>query len=203
MTNKLGKCFILVGAVLLIAALSLVLFNKYQSDSAYDKAQSILSELQEKMPSETIDSTDSKALEQIELEQGYVPTIEVDGNEYLGVIYIPSIDTELPVIKDWSNDNLDIAPCRYYGSVAENNLIIAAHNYATYFDKVENLVPGDIVIFVTADGIKYEYEVSTTELIGGGNPARMKSDFDSWDLTLFTCTWSGRSRVTIRCVLRG
>ncbi|MCD7773341.1 MAG: sortase [Ruminococcus sp.] len=203
MTNKLGKCFILVGAVLLIAALSLVLFNKYQSDSAYDKAQSILSELQEKMPSETIDSTDSKALEQIELEQGYVPTIEVDGNEYLGVIYIPSIDTELPVIKDWSNDNLDIAPCRYYGSVAENNLIIAAHNYATYFDKVENLVPGDIVIFVTADGIKYEYEVSTTELISGGNPARMKSDFDSWDLTLFTCTWSGRSRVTVRCVLRG
>ncbi len=198
--NKLGKMFIIIGAVLLLAALSLVLWNKYESDSAYDKAQSALSALKEKMPTETVDRKNS--LDLIEEEKGYVPTIEIDGNEYIGVVYIPSIDTELPVIKEWSYDNLAVAPCRYFGSVNENNLIIAAHNYETFFDKLKDLNPGDIIIFVTADGIKYEYEVSTTDIIDGGNPARMKSDFDSWDITLFTCTWSGYSRVTIRAVLR-
>lgn len=200
MTNKLGKSFIIIGAVLLLAALSLVLWNKHESDAAYEKAQSALADLKDKMPSTTVDRKDS--LDLIEEEKGYVPTIEVDGNEYLGVVYIPSIETELPVINKWNYDNLAIAPCRYYGSLAENNLIIAAHNYATFFDKLQNLNPGDIIIFVTADGIKYEYEVSTTEIIDGGNPARMKSDFESWDITLFTCTWSGYSRVTIRAVLR-
>ena len=199
-TSRLSKLFIIIGAVLLIAALSLVLWNKHESDAAYAKAQSALAALKEKMPSTTVDRKDSLNL--IDQEKGYVPTIEIDGNKYLGVVYIPSIDTELPVIDKWSYDSLAIAPCRYYGSLAENNLIIAAHNYATFFDKIQNLNPGDIIIFVTADGIKYEYEVSTTEIIDGGNPARMKSDFDSWDLTLFTCTWSGYSRVTIRSVLR-
>ena len=198
--NKLGKMFIIIGAVLLLAALSLVLWNKYESDSAYDKAQSALSELKEKMPTETVDRKNS--LDLIEEEKGYVPTIEIDGNEYIGVVYIPSIDTELPVIKEWSYDNLAVAACRYFGSVNENNLIIAAHNYETFFDKLKDLNPGDIIIYVTADGIKYEYEVSTTDIIDGGNPARMKSDFDSWDITLFTCTWSGYSRVTIRAILR-
>lgn len=192
--------FIIVGTVLLLAALSLVLWNKHESDAAYEKAQSALADLKNKMPSATVDRKDS--LDLIEEEKGYVPTIEVDGKKYLGVVYIPSIDTELPVINEWNYDNLAVAPCRYYGSIAENNLIIAAHNYATFFDKIQNLNPGDIIIFVTAAGIKYEYEVSTTEIIDGGNPARMKSDFDSWDLTLFTCTWSGYSRVTIRAVLR-
>lgn len=203
--NNLGKIFIILGAVLLLASLSLVLWNNYESACAEKAANKVLSELIDKMPETTVKSSDVQAKkvdEYVSESASYVPTIEVDGNLYIGVIYIPSIETELPVMKDWSYANLDIAPCRYYGSIQHENLIIAAHNYATFFDRIQELNTGDEIIFVTADGISYEYEVIQSELIDGGNSYLMRDNQDNWDLTLFTCTWSGYSRVTVRAVLK-
>lgn len=203
--NKLGKVFIILGAVLLLAALSLVLWNNYESGRAERSANAALEKLLDKMPKKTINSNDSEAQkinEYLSEDDSYVPTIEVDGKLYAGIIYIPSIKTELPVLKDWSYANLDIAPCRYYGSIKNKNLIIAAHNYTSFFDKINKLNPDDEIIFVTADGISYEYEVTQSELIDGGNSFLMRDNQDNWDLTLFTCTWSGYSRVTVRAVLK-
>ncbi len=203
--NKLGLAFIIPGAVLLFAAVSLVLWNNYESSKAGKAAESVLSQMLDKMP-ETVKSTDAEAKkieEYLSEDDTYVPTIEVDGNLYIGVIYIPSIETELPVMKDWSYGNLSISPCRYYGSVRRKNLIIAAHNYTSFFDKINKLNTGDEIIFVTADGVSYEYEVTQSELIDGGNSYFMRHNGeDEWDLTLFTCTWSGYSRVTVRAVLK-
>lgn len=203
--NRLGKALIILGAVLLFAALSLVLWNNYESSRAEKSANQALSNLLDKMPEKTINSNDSEARkinEYLSEDDSYVPTIEVDGNLYIGVVYIPSIKTELPVMKDWSYENLNISPCRYYGSIKHENLIIAAHNYTSFFDKINKLSPGDEIIFVTADGISYEYEVTQSELIDGGNSFLMRDNQDNWDLTLFTCTWSGYSRVTVRAVLK-
>lgn len=203
--NRLGKALIILGAVLLFAALSLVLWNNYESSRAEKSANQALSNLLDKMPEKTINSNDSDAQkinEYLSEDDSYVPTIEVDGKLYIGVVYIPSIKTELPVMKDWSYENLNIAPCRYYGSIKHENLIIAAHNYTSFFDKINKLSPGDEIIFVTADGISYEYEVTQSELIDGGNSFLMRDNQDNWDLTLFTCTWSGYSRVTVRAILK-
>lgn len=203
--NKLGSLFIILGAVLLFASLSLVVWNNYESHRADKAATRALSELLDKMPKTTIKSSDAEAKkidEYISDDDTYVPTIEVDGKLYMGVIYIPSIDTELPVMKDWSYANLDIAPCRYYGSIKHSNLIIAAHNYTSFFDKIDKLNPDDEIIFVTADGISYVYKVIQSELIDGSNSFIMRDNQDNWDLTLFTCTWSGYSRVAVRAVLK-
>lgn len=202
--NRLGKFLVILGAVLLLASLSLVLWNNYESLRAENAANAVLSKLLDKMP-ETVKSSDAEAQkidEYVSEDESYVPTIEVDGNLYIGVVYIPSIETELPVMKDLTYKNLSIAPCRYYGSIQHENLIIAAHNYATFFDRIQELNPGDEIIFVTADGISYEYEVIQSELIDGGNSYIMRDNQDNWDLTLFTCTWSGYSRVTVRAVLK-
>lgn len=202
--NRLGKFLVILGAVLLLASLSLVLWNNYESLRAENAANAVLSKLLDKMP-ETVKSSDAEAKkidEYVSEDESYVPTIEVDGNLYIGVVYIPSIETELPVMKDLTYKNLSIAPCRYYGSIQHENLIIAAHNYATFFDRIQELNPGDEIIFVTADGISYEYEVIQSELIDGGNSYIMRDNQDNWDLTLFTCTWSGYSRVTVRAVLK-
>ena len=47
------------------------------------------------------------------------------------MIEIPSIDLHYPIISEISEDNLKIAPCKFYGSMPNEigNLCIAAHNY--------------------------------------------------------------------------
>lgn len=211
--NK-GRFLIASGAVLILAALSLVLYNFYhetESKKAMDKA---LVRLEKEIPSQPQDNSSPfdvfDSPEGIESEAvGETPdevleteeTVELDGKLYLGIITLPSLDQKFPVIKGWSYGDMNVAPCQYAGSRAGRDLIICGHNYAGFFDKLENLNSGDEVIFTDINGNNYYYEVSYTELISGWDSSSMfQGAREDWDLTLFTCTWSGYSRVTVRCV---
>lgn len=120
---------------------------------------------------------------------------------YMGILYIPKLGLELPVVSDWSYPGLKAAPCRYTGSAEEGNLVIAAHNYRCHFGRISELDSGDEIIFTDGNGTEYRYSVVQSEIIGGKNAAAMLSDPENWDITLFTCTYSGASRVTVRAVL--
>ena len=53
------------------------------------------------------------------------------------------------------------------------------------------------MIYVDSQGKEYHYTVSETEILGAYDVDKMKEG--DWDQTLFTCTYGGRSRVTVRC----
>lgn len=93
------------------------------------------------------------------------------------------------------------APCRYTGSAEENSLIIAAHNYKRHFGNIGLLPEGATVKFTAVSGDVYEYEVEKVETLNPYAVDEMLSG--DWDLTLFTCTYGGRKRVTVRCSLVG
>ena len=131
------------------------------------------------------------------------PTVDIDGRIYMGLLTMPTLGQEFPVIKGWSYDDMNIAPCQYSGTRAGRDLIICSHNYAGFFDSLEELRSGDEVIFTDLNGRKFTYEISYTELISGWDGNKMFAGAkNDWDMTLFTCTWSGYSRVTCRCVLK-
>ena len=126
-----------------------------------------------------------------------MPTVSFDGNDYIGRVDIPSLGLSLPVISEWSYPRLKIAPCRYTGSAYLDNLIIAAHNYSSHFGNLNRLNTGDTVTFTDVDGNQFTYAVSLIEDLPGTAIEEMQAG--EWDLTLFTCTLGGRSRVTVRC----
>jgi len=130
-----------------------------------------------------------------------MPTEKINGNYYIGVLEIPSLGLELPVMSDWSYPRLRIAPCRYKGSAYSGDLIIAGHNYARHFSGIKRMSPGDEVRFTDADGNLFLYKVAELETLGGADVEKMQSG--DWELTLFTCTYGGRSRVAVRCELQG
>ena len=79
-------------------------------------------------------------------------------------------------------------------------MIIAAHNYGRHFGKISLLRAGDEVTFTDVDGVEYCYEVQGTETLGAYDVEQMLSGY--WDLTLFTCTYGGQNRITVRCSLK-
>lgn len=132
-----------------------------------------------------------------------MPVIEYDTLWYCGYITLPSLDLELPVLDGWSYSNLNIAPCCYEGSPETKDFIIIAHNYNDHFGQIGNLNTDDEIIFTDCDGKRYKYTVSYTEYIDGYNVGQMSENKNSaWDLTLFTCTLNGQSRVTVRAKLK-
>jgi sortase A len=131
-----------------------------------------------------------------------MPTVEVDGNTYVGFLDIPAIERTLPVMDTWSYPNLKIAPNRFVGTAYAHDMIICAHNYDRHFGQIKNLQPGDKVTFTDVYGDRFDYEVSEVTILQPTDVEEMK-DPDDWDLTLFTCTIGGATRVTVRCVMKG
>lgn len=205
MKNKVWKILFVTGTMLILSALFLCLYNYRQSNNAYDRSQEILAELKNEIPQSPENAEDHiKPEEDLfkEYEESTITEsspIEIDGQYYCGYVTLPSLGLELPVLNEWSYPNLKIAPCRYSGSAQNNDLIIAAHNYSRHFGQIKDLTDGDAVIFTGCNGVQYYYSVSYTEYIDGYNVDKMlDSDGSAWDMTLFTCTLSGQSRVTVR-----
>lgn len=180
------------GTVLIIAALSLFLWNRYQDRKAGDAADKILLRIEEQ-----IERNDNGGTDPVDLYDNNMTEMELDGNKYIGYLSLPSLGLELPVMSEWSYPGLRISPCRYSGSAKTNNLVIAAHNYSRHFGYIKNLIPGDRVTFTDMDGIITEYQVTEVDTL---NPAAVKEVTDSgYALTLFTCTYGGQNRVVVRC----
>lgn len=123
----------------------------------------------------------------------------VDGYEYIGLIEIPTTELKLPVQSDWSDEKLEISPCRFTGSIYTNDLVIAGHNYKAHFSLIKWLEIGDPIQFIDVLGKEYNYEVIEMEIVQPEEVERMITG--DWDLTLFTCTTGGQARMAIRCKL--
>lgn len=126
-----------------------------------------------------------------------MPELKVDGRQYIGVLKIPSLKLQLPIMGEWSYPKLRTAPCRYVGSVYQNNMVICGHNYDRHFGRLKTLKIGAEVDFTDAEGNVFRYKVVELETLKPYAVNQMKSG--DWDLTLFTCTIGGRTRVTVRC----
>ena len=120
-----------------------------------------------------------------------------EGNAYIGTLEIPALGISLPVMSEWSYPKLRIAPCRYSGSVYQDNLVIAAHNYSRHFGKIGSLIDGDQILFTDVDGNHFLYEVAEIQILESTDVEKMLDE--QWDLNLFTCTLGGKTRMTVRC----
>jgi len=201
MEKKKGTIFILIGVVLLIAAFIVTTYNIYDGKRAEKASALILPELQAEIIEqgeawERMDnSSDSSVLINPDRD---MPVVEIDGERYIGILEIPAINLTLPVMGDWSYSQLRIAPCRYDGSVYQNNMVIAGHNYARHFRPIKNLPSGTEIIFTDGEDRVFKYELGWVEVMDGTDVEDMLTG--DWDLTLFTCTYGGEARYAARCI---
>lgn len=221
--NKLWKILVISGVAMLLSAVFLCVYNFHESNVAYENSQTALSGLKSLIPDipEKPPETYTEHLyeiqknakrdviaeseERLKESESYVPempSVELDGRYYCGYITLDTIGLELPVLNDWSYANLNIAPCRYEGTPQTHDFIIAAHNFNSHFGMIKNLSEGDEIVFTDCNGEKYHYVVAYMEYIDGYSVEQMSENNSTWDLTLFTCTLNGQSRVTIRAKLK-
>ena len=199
MGNTLRKICMVSGLLLIAAALCLFVYNKREAESAAQTAEQALQEISDvphvlEQPQESeIHSIIPDYISDPTME---MPTVEVDGNFYIGILEIHALELSLPVISEWNDTRLKQAPCRYKGSVYLDNLIIAGHNYKKHFGGLKNLQIGDTITFTDMDEHCFSYTVTALEELDGTAIEAMESG--DWDLTLFTCTIGGKKRVTVR-----
>ena len=199
MKPKRGTLWVQLGLLLLSAALFLSAGNLMTSHHAQEASRKVIEQLCQTPPTQSVAETETTA------EPEYLPDIDrempvqiTDGREYIGVLRIPSLELELPVLSQWDSSGLKIAPCRYSGSLYRDDLILCAHNYESHFGKLKDLQIGDTAIFTDMDENTVTFQMVEQETLRPADVAGMTQG--DWDLTLFTCTVGGQYRVTVRFV---
>lgn len=192
--TRKGEALFCLGALMIAAALGLALYNLSRQAAAGKSSESGLRKLTETVAERR---TEQAAAEKELYPNLEMPVVTIDGYDYIGWIELPALELTLPVMSEWDAARLKIAPCRYSGSVYSGDLVIAAHNYASHFGRLSALSPGDEVIFTDADGREFRYAVADAEILPPTAVEEMTAG--EWPLTLFTCTYGGRTRLTIRC----
>lgn len=200
--DKSGSLLMKIGLALIAAALLLAVYNLWDDQRAGKSVDRVLDAMPELV--KTAGVLDPSIVQEITYPD-YVlypdmemPSLDVDGNRYIGIISIPSLGKELPVLSEWSYPNLKTAPCRYAGTAYKEGFVICAHNYTRHFGGMRGVQEGSLVCFTDIDGNVFNYTVDQVEQVDPDNAAYMLSD--EWDLTLFTCTLGGQFRTAVRCV---
>lgn len=171
--------------MLICSALSLLFYNSYQEQKAYKETENVLSALE----SETQNSTQDDSSNEI--------TIDVNGYDYIGFIEIPKIEIKLPVLSEWDYERLKIAPCRQFGSISTDDIVIAAHNYKKHFGNLSSLSIGDEIILIDTSKNTHTYSVTRIEVLKPTDVEKVQNS--GYDLVLYTCTYGGKTRVTLFC----
>ena len=189
MRKWIGVICVFLGVLCILSAIGFVAYNRWEDMNAKDVAQDFLEDVQSMINEEQS--------EQPLLNDTKMATVEVDGYDCIGILSVPVLDLELPVLTDWSYAKLKKAPCHYYGSYYEKDFVIAAHNYKSHFGRLSKLQAGDIVVFTDVSGTVHYYEVVILETLPKNATKEMITS--GFDLSLYTCTLGGGSRVTVRC----
>ena len=202
MRKKMGIFCILLGIACLLASAGLIIYNRYESQSGEKYSQTLLQAVQDNIQ-EAGDGQPEHIADELPLadtqktESREMATIQAGEYESIGVLSIPVLEVELPVLTDWSYEKLRKAPCHYYGSCYESDFVIAAHNYASHFGRLTQLQSGDLILFTDAAGQTHYYEVVLLETLPPTATEEMITS--GFDLSLYTCTPGGSNRVTVRC----
>ena len=128
-----------------------------------------------------------------------------DGKVYstVGIIDIPKINVNYPILSETSDALLKISPCKFWGPEMNEvgNYCIVGHNYRNkkFFSKVPTLEAGDEINLTDLTGRTITYEVykkynvdpedvsCTSQLTGGRK-----------EITLITCTNDNSQRVVVK-----
>ena len=195
--GKAGNVCMFLGTALVLAALSLFLWNQREAAEAGKAAGEVLPQVVEKIQ----EARATQGAPDSALPDPYDPemtVVKVHGYGYIGFLSIPALELELPVMDRWDETRLKIAPCRYSGSTKTHNLVIAGHNYTTqHFGTLSKLEEGDTVSFTDMNGVTTQYQVMALEVLDPTAVEEMTAG--EYDLTLFTCTYDNGARLAVRC----
>lgn len=140
--NPLWKriCVIL-GSCLLLAALGLTLGNLWEQCQAEQNSAHLLALAQQRLDGENPQPDDDP------LNPDPLAGYAIDG-----ILSIPDLGLELPVLADYSEENLRLSICLYRQESDGSRKVIAGHNYRNHFGRLASLEEGALLTYTREDG---------------------------------------------------
>lgn len=129
-----------------------------------------------------------------------ITEVKIDGYTVLGIIRIPKIGLEYPILNETTNKSMKKSITKFWGPNLNEigNLTLAGHNNkdGTMFGKVKKMKIGDIIEIEDLYKNIVKYEVFDIYVIEPNDVSCVESvNPDTREITLITCTNGNKNRL--------
>lgn len=158
--------------ILILSGMMIIVYAVYEIYSTNTKQKESLAEVQKKLTEENITI------------ENFSPEI----GEEVGILHIPKIDAELPIIEGTDEDELEKGVGHYRGTAypSENDQILLSGHRDTVFRKLGELEIGDILTIELPYG-EFSYEIYETFIVDADDTTVIRSTAPNEVLTVSTC----------------
>ena len=180
---RVYKAFLCVLLIALIITVILIV-KKYGTQKNYEEKNEEIVEV--------FSRTEEK------IDQNGISMIEFEGFKVIGIIKIPVIDLEYPILEQTTDEAMKVSISKYWGGDINSygNVSLAGHNNKitlTMFGKNKNLKNGDSIFLTDLTGTTIEYKIYDTFITDPDDVSILRTtDKSVREVTLITCT-NGRA----------
>ncbi len=181
--------------ILVITALVLVVFvikKNVESNKIENNTQSVLQEIKKEKKSNPNDIDVIQEIDQ-----------EIEGYKVVGIINIPKINIEYPILEKTNKESLKLSITKFYGEKINQigNVVLAGHNNLNnkMFGKIDKLENGDIIELTDSQMVTIKYEVFDKYIIDPNDISCIYPvDENSREVTLITCINRDKNRLIVK-----
>lgn len=127
----------------------------------------------------------------------------IENYETIGILKIPKLNIEYPIISKNSNAALKISVCKYWGANPNQvgNMVIVGHNYrnSTMLSKLPTMKEGDIIQITDKKNKTINYTVYEMKTIDPyDNECTSQLTGGKIETTIITCVENGKKRFYVK-----
>ena len=128
---------------------------------------------------------------------------EIEGYKVIGIINIPKINIEYPILEKTNKESLKLSITKFYGEKInqKGNVVLAGHNNLnnTMFGKINQLENGDILELTDSQMVTVKYQVFDKYVIDPNDiDCIFPIDENTREVTLITCTNRDKNRLVVK-----
>ena len=184
---------ILVMLVITALVLATFIIKKYiEGNKIESNIQSVLQEIKKEKQSNPNQIDVIKEIDE-----------EIEGYKVVGIINIPKINIEYPILEKTNKESLKLSITKFWGEKInqKGNVVLAGHNNLNnkMFGKIDRLENGDIIELTDSQMVTVKYQVFDKYVIDPNDiDCIFPIDENTREVTLITCTNRDKNRLVVK-----
>ena len=184
---------ILVMLVITALVLATFIIKKYiEGNKIESNIQSVLQEIKKEKQSNPNQIDVIKEIDE-----------EIEGYKVVGIINIPKINIEYPILEKTNKESLKLSITKFWGEKInqKGNVVLAGHNNLNnkMFGKIDRLENGDIIELTDSQMVTVKYQVFDKYVIDPNDiDCIFPIDENTREITIITCTNRDKNRLVVK-----
>ncbi|MBQ3145500.1 MAG: sortase [Clostridia bacterium] len=177
---------LIIAAIIIGALVVIKYFNLYKNET---EAKQVIANIKEEL------KNNDEPIKEINQ--------QIQGNKVVGIIKIPKIELEYPILETTTKETLNLSITKFWGNQINEigNVSLAGHNNlnGTMFGKTKKLQVGDVIELTDIQNVTLKYKVFKMYIIDPNDISCILPEQEGTrEVTLITCTNGNKNRLIVK-----